>query len=463
MEYSFIKNRNQLLNIEDETIRETRELVLDLLEEGIHAASPEVAIKNTVNFDGIFLGINNDWRRKITDDARIIVVGGGKASGSMAIALEEILGTRIENGFVNIPHALVSDKQHLEKIHLQGAEHPIPKEGTIIGTKRILDSIKALTKNDIVICLISGGGSSLMELPLEEISLEDLHEVFRLLTKAGAPINEMNCVRKHLSQVKGGKLAKLAQPATIISLIISDVISDRFDVIASGPTAPDFTSWIDVEKILTKYNLKDSLPKSVIDVVKKGLAGEIPETTKADDSCFSNVYNFLIANNKSVRQKIATQAAVKGLKPIVIDESISGEARDVGVSIIKQIIAQENKTVIIAGGETTVTIKGNGQGGRNQEVVLAALENNFDLEDVVIAAIGTDGIDGPTDAAGAIGDKEIVKTSNKLGLSMVNFLARNDSYNFFDQVNGLIKTGDTGTNVSDIIVVVKYKKDSNEQ
>ncbi|MHA1433665.1 MAG: glycerate kinase type-2 family protein [Candidatus Heimdallarchaeota archaeon] len=460
MENSFIKNRTQLLDITDESLLEARELVLDLLEEGIRAASPEVAIHNAVQFDGRFLIINDEWKKEITEETKIYVIGGGKASGSMATALEKILGEKIELGFVNIPKTLLVEKPKLENIELHGAEHPVPKEGTITGTKKILESITGLTEKDLVICLISGGGSSLLELPLEGISLIDLQLVFRQLTKVGAPIDELNCVRKHLSQVKGGKLAKLTQPATIVSLIISDVISNRFDVIASGPTAPDLTSWKDVEKIFNKYNLSPIVPKSVTTVLKAGLDGEISDTTKSNDSFFENVHNFLITNNQIVRQQIAEKAKEKGLHPILIEESFSGEARYIGVSIIQQAINQENKTVIIAGGESTVTIKGDGLGGRNQEVILAALASNLDINDVVIAALGTDGIDGPTDAAGALGDYANLATIKHLSLDITDYLERNDAYNFFKQINGLIITGDTGTNVSDIIVALKYRKET---
>ncbi|MHA1441217.1 MAG: glycerate-2-kinase family protein, partial [Candidatus Heimdallarchaeota archaeon] len=195
MENSFIKNREQLLDVADETLRDARELVLDLLEEGINAASPVIAINNSVKFDGRFLIIKDEWKKEITDETKIIVVGGGKASGSMAVALEEILGAKISLGFVNVPKALLSDNQHLERIELLGAEHPVPKDGTLSGTRKILESITGLTENDLVICLISGGGSSLMELPLEHLTLKDLQAVFRQLTKVGAPIDELNCVR----------------------------------------------------------------------------------------------------------------------------------------------------------------------------------------------------------------------------------------------------------------------------
>ncbi len=459
MENSFIKNREQLLDIADETLRDARELVLDLLEEGINAASPAIAINNSVKFDGRFLIIKDEWKKEITDETKIIVVGGGKASGSMAVALEKILGAKISLGFVNVPKALLSDNQQLERIELLGAEHPVPKDGTIAGTKKILESITGLTENDLVICLISGGGSSLMELPLEHLTLKDLQAVFRQLTKVGAPIDELNCVRKHMSQVKGGKLAKLAQPATIISLIISDVISDQFDVIASGPTAPDSTSWKDVERVFKKYNLSPVLPKSVVAALKDGIAGEISDTTNSDEPFFENVHNFLIANNQTTRQHIANVAKEKGLHPIVIEKAYSGEARYIGISILQQAMNEENKTVVIAGGESTVTIKGDGLGGRNQEVVLGALANNLNINDVVIIAFGTDGIDGPTDAAGAIVDYTNLAEIKSLNLVVTDFLERNDSYNFFKQINGLIKTGETGTNVSDIIIALKYKKE----
>lgn len=459
MEKSFIKNKEQLLDVEDETSRLARELVLDLLNEGICAASPEVAINNSVKFDGRFLIIDKAWKKEITNETKIIIVGGGKASGSMAVALEKILNGKIGLGFVNVPKGFLKENHQIEKIEFHTAEHPVPKEGTITGTKKILESITGLTKNDLVICLISGGGSSLMELPLEGISLKDLQIVFRQLTKVGAPISELNCVRKHLSQVKGGKLAQLAQPATIISLIISDVISDRFDVIASGPTAPDLTSWKDVEKIFIKYELFSVLPKSVVNILKEGLAGNIPDTPNSKEVFFDNVHNFLIANNQTARNHIAKIAKEKGLHPIVINDPFTGEARYIGISIIQQAMNEVNKSVIIAGGESTVTIKGEGLGGRNQEVVLGALANNIDVDDVVIAALGTDGIDGPTDAAGVIFDYSNITEIRKLNLNVTEYLERNDSYNFFKQINCLIKTGETGTNVTDLIIALKYQKE----
>jgi glycerate 2-kinase len=312
-----------------------------------------------------------------------------------------------------------------------------------------------------VICLISGGGSSMMPLPRDGISVSDKRQITDLLLKSGATITEINTVRKHISEFKGGWLAKKAYPATVLNLIMSDVIGDPLDFIASGPTVPDSTTFSDAILVLRKYSLWNKAPASIAKVLSDGERGIIPETPKANDESFKKVHNVVIGNNRLASQAARTALKSAGLNALLLTSMLEGEARHVGTvlsSIAHELTISNNPVqkpaAILAGGETTVTVTGTGKGGRNQELALGAAVKLDGLDGVVVVSLTTDGVDGPTDAAGAIVDGKTLSRAKKMSLSPQKFLADNDSYSFFSKLGDLIFTGPTGTNVNDISVII---------
>jgi glycerate-2-kinase len=344
---------------------------------------------------------------------------------------------------------------------LNPAGHPIPDEGSINGAKEMLRILSKADERDLVIVLISGGGSALMEYPMEGITLEDLREMNRLLVLSGADIREINTVRKHVSRVKGGRLAEAAYPARVVSLIISDVIGDPLDTIASGPTAPDETTFQDAWEVLRNYSLVEKMPQSVIKVIKDGMEGRIPETPKPGDPIFENVTNMIVANNLKAVQTAEGVLRSLGYNTLVLGSRVQGEARHIGKmlaglasSIKNEGIPLSPPAALLMGGETTVTVTGDGVGGRNQELVLGAVRQIAGLDGVVVASIGTDGIDGSSEAAGAICDGHTLERALREGLKPEEYLKNNDSYSFFSWLGDAIITGPTLTNVMDLMGVV---------
>ena len=453
-----ITNKKELLkNAVFDEDRKARTVALKILEVALNAVDPRRAVRNHVRRVNGVLSID-----KLTFDLdkfqRVFVVGGGKASGAMAEAVEELLADRLTRGFVNVLRGTKSDFE-THKIFLNGADHPIPDEDSVKGARKIIQLISEANENDLIICLISGGGSALMPLPATGIPLRDKQELTGVLLKCGATINEINVVRKHTSGLKGGQLVRVAYPATVVSLILSDVVGDPLDTIASGPTVPDITTFNDTISILKKYNLS-AIPESIKKRLEAGLKGEIPETPKPGDKIFEKTHNVIIGNNRQAALAACREAERLGFNALLLSTMIEGEARHVGAAfagIIKEILASGNPVarpaVVIAGGETTVTVTGGGKGGRNQELVLAASLKIDGFRGVAIVSIGTDGLDGPTNAAGAIADGQTVVRASKIGLNR-DFLANNDSYTFFSGLDDLIFTGPTGTNVNDITVML---------
>ena len=374
----------------------------------------------------------------------------------MAKATVEIFGEKITSGII-CTHEEIQESDLGKDIEIITGGHPYPNEGSKRGAKKILELVQNLSQDDLVLCLISGGGSALMESPLNNLALVDLINVFDELTQVGANIHELNTIRKHLSQIKGGKLAKAIYPAKTITLIISDVVGNRIDSIASGPTAGDKTTWKDVKEIIEKYNLNQKLPIKVNETIEKGLRGLIEENPKENEKLFQNISNIIIASNESACKAMKRKAESNSYHSFIVDTEITGEAKDIGKKIAAEILNMKENSVLIAGGETTVNIKGDGTGGRCQELVLSAGLVLQDNNEILVAAIGTDGKDGPTDAAGALIDSEIVGYAKRRDVEIKSYLERNDSYNFFKKTNGLIKTGITGTNVMDLIVAIKIK------
>ncbi len=453
-----IKNKEALVkNGETPFDRKARMLALTSLEHALKAIDPKQIIKLKVKLKNSKLLVD-DYSFDLNYFENVYVVGGGKASGSMAEALEQILGDHIKDGLVNVPHGCI---HKTEIIKFQGASHPVPDEAGVKGTKRIVELAEKAKENDLVICLISGGGSSLMPLPRKDVSLADKKEITDMLLKSGATINEINTVRKHISSIKGGWLAKKTYPATILNLILSDVIGDPLDFIASGPTVPDSTTFKDAIKVLKKYNLWAKAPASIRKVLSDGEKGIIPETPKPDDKAFQKVFNVILGNNRTASIAAYNYLKAEGSNTLLLTATLEGEARHAGImmaSIIQEINASGNPlkkpAAIVAGGETTVTVTGDGLGGRNQELALAAIRKISGIEGAVLASLSTDGVDGPTDAAGAIVDGKTLAKARKMGLAPEEYLAENNSYNFFSKLGDLIFTGQTGTNVNDITVIV---------
>ncbi len=453
-----INNKEQLIeNGGPQLNQKARALALKSLESALNAADPKQIIKSKLSLKNSILKVNG-YPFDLKKFKNIYVVGGGKASGLMAEVLEQILGKHVTNGLVNIPHG---SKHKTEIIKLHEASHPIPDGAGVEGTRRMLEIAEQAKEDDLIICLISGGGSSLMPLPRGEISIADKRKITEDLLKCGATINEINTVRKHISNFKGGWLAKKAYPAIILNLILSDVVGDPLDFIASGPTVPDSTTFSDAIKVLKKYGLWDKAPASIRKVLSDGEKALIPETPKADDEVFKKAYNVVVGNNRSASLAACEHLKSAGLNTLLLTSTIEGEARHVGVmlaSIAREVFMSGHPVPkpasIIAGGETTVTVTGKGLGGRNQEIALAAALKLGSMDGVVVASLSTDGVDGPTDAAGAIIDGKTLTRAAKMKLNPEEFLTENNSYNFFSRLGDLIFTGPTGTNVNDVSVIV---------
>jgi hydroxypyruvate reductase len=344
-----------------------------------------------------------------------------------------------------------------QNLSLYQGSHPIPDLNSLKSAEKILEQLDSSTIHDLFIFLISGGGSSLLTALVRNISLEDLRNLTSLLLECGASIDEINCIRKHLSRVKGGGLARLSHPAPAATLILSDVVGDPLDVIASGPTVPDPTTYADAIQILQHYDILHKIPASICGHLRKGAKGEIPETPKDGDPIFKNIQNIIVGNNLQAAQAGIRQAKREGFNSLLLTTQLQGEAKE-GGSILASIARQISLTgdpvkkpaCILCGGETTVKIKGEGFGGRNQEFVLGAVKGLSGSSNTMIISLATDGDDGPTDAAGAVATGKTLERAWELGLNLDDSLSRNDSYNFFEPLGDLIKTGQTETNVCDL-------------
>jgi glycerate-2-kinase len=444
-------------NSVDEGLQRLRHDACLILEGALKAVDPVEAVLNALSIDGDILSYEGG-SVDLSMTKKIIVVGGGKAGGLMTKTVESLLGKRITDGIVNVLKGTEHTK--LGRIRLRGASHPIPDHEGIKGVDKMFDLTNGLTKHDLVITLMSGGGSALMPYPASGITLEDMRELTSLLLRAGVTINELNSVRKHISGFKGGQFARHVYPARMINLLLSDVIGDPIDTIASGPTSPDESSFMDARGVVVKYGLLDDIPENVLTRLNAGINGMCPETPKPGDPIFENVSNLVIANNYMAAKAASEVAEGLGYNSMILSTHIEGEARQVGVMFAG--IAREEQTrglpvprpaAIIIGGETTVTVKGEGKGGRNQEVALGAIRKMSGLMGL-IATLGTDGIDGPTDAAGAMVDGESLSRALELGLNPDVFLDGNDSFSFFEPMNDQIMTGPTGTNVNDLSVIL---------
>jgi hydroxypyruvate reductase len=377
----------------------------------------------------------------------------------MAAAAEEMLGSRIADGVLVVKHGHTAKLTAVRQIE---ASHPVPDEAGVTGTRQVLDLVRGSNERTLVLCLLSGGGSALLVAPAAGLTLSDKQLVTDLLLKAGATIEELNAVRKHLSAVKGGRLAREAMPAAVVTLILSDVIGDRLDVIASGPTVPDVTTFADALSVIDRYGLRSAVPSRVSQYLDRGIAGLEPETLKAGDPCFHSVRNVIIGSNIMALMAASDQAREAGCLPSIISAQLQGDARIAAHELaarakrLQAELSPIDRVCLLAGGETTVVVRGAGTGGRNQEMALAMALEIDGREGIAFLSAGTDGNDGPTDAAGAFVDGATAATARSVGLDPAAFLENNDSYNFFrlyDAATGgqsHLLTGPTGTNVMDL-------------
>jgi glycerate-2-kinase len=428
--------------------------VLGALEEAVIAADPRRLVHENLKLEKGTLRVRS-LRFELSDYRRALVLGGGKASGKMALELERILGDHITGGIVNVP-----DYQKLPtptRITFNPATHPAPSSKGARGVKKMLELVGSSSKDDLVICLFSGGGSALLPLPLPGITIGDMVQVTDLLLKSGADIHEINAVRKHLSSVTGGRLAEFLSPATVLSLIISDVVGDRIDSVASGPTAPDPTTYQEAKGILVRRHLWEEVSDAVRGVVDEGVDGKTEETPKPGSKIFRHVHNIVIGSNRISRLRVKRVLEGMGYHTATLRREVTGEARSVGLRVArmaKDRASGKAPWALVGGGETVVTVTGPGAGGRNQEFALSVALGVQGTRGIVFGSIATDGIDGPTDAAGAVADGDTVTRGRRKGLQARDYLTRNDSYAFFGKLGDLIMTGPTGTNVNDIFVVI---------
>ena len=432
--------------------------VLAAMDEALAAANPARIIRKHLRLAGQVLHADS-LRFRLKEYRRIFVIGGGKASGHMAEEVEKLLGEWITSGLVIIPD-YVRPRPQGRRIRYRAATHPIPTRKGMASVLEMLNLVEDVSRDDMVIVLLSGGASALMPLPAEGMSLKYEARVTALLLKSGASIEEINTVRKHLSQVKGGRLAARLYPATVLSLIISDVVGDRIDAIASGPTAPDPTTYYDAKQVLQKYHLWPRIPERARKVITNGLAGSIPDTPKRRDKTFRQVRNLIVGNNRESCLAAAEAMTKAGYRTQILSIQITGEAKEAGRifgAIARDIQdsapAFAPPAALVAGGETTVTVRGKGKGGRNQELVLAAAAEINGSDGIVVGSFATDGIEGQTNAAGAFADGKTLMRGLKLGMNPEQYLRNNDSYHYFSKLKDLVITGPTGTNVNDIMIL----------
>ncbi len=446
------------------TMREHARAIFDA---GVAAADPAEAVRAAFRVDGDTLSAGRPeaevCRVDLAGLSRVVLIGAGKAAAPMARAVEEILGDRLDEGVIVVKYG---HGEALSKTRVIEAGHPVPDKAGVEGAEAIISLVDGLGRDDLIICCLSGGGSALLPAPAGRITLNDKQALTERLLESGATIGEINAIRKHCSRIKGGQLARRAAPAKVVSLMLSDVVGDRADTIASGPLAPDETTFADCHSILERYRLSGRIPVAVANHLKNALlfgkSRKIPENPKADDPIFANIKHYIVANNLKSLEAASVKALGLGWRPSILSASIQGEARDVARALAAVALEAQSSphpasapACLLAGGEPTVTIRGTGKGGRCQELALAGAIAIAGCENIVLLAAGTDGSDGPTDAAGAIADGKTVARGYNAGLDAQRHLDANDAYPFFQAVSDLVITGPTLTNVMDIICILQ--------
>jgi hydroxypyruvate reductase len=431
------------------------ETALACIEAGIEAAHPEQVVHDSLSLDGDTLTIQ-DATYDLADYDRILVVGGGKAGGGVTRALESVLGDQVSGGVV-----VTRDPEATKFVDVVVGSHPVPNEAGVEGARRLLELLADADERTLVLGVITGGASALLAAPADGISLDDLQQTTTALLESGAEIDEINAVRKHLSAVKGGQLARAAAPATVAGLVLSDVVGNDLSVVASGPTAPDDSTFADALDVLERYGV--DMPESVRDRLESGVAGAVAETPRADDPVFERVTNHVLADGFTALDAARSVARERGYEPCLLSSRIRGEAREAAkshVAVGEEVVATGNPVdapaVVLAGGETTVTVRGDGRGGPNQEFALAAALEIRGRESMVVGAVDTDGRDGGVDVAGALVDGETVEDV----AAARDALADNDAFPYLDERGALVHTGPTGTNVNDLRVLVVDDRES---
>ncbi len=447
-----------------------REIIRRIMAAALEAVDPEKAVLNSLRREGDILLIG-DQRYDLAGIDRVYLIGGGKAGAPMAKAVTAVVGDRLHACVINVKDGYTLEAEQAAQmsrdaacpVQFVEAGHPTPNQAGVDGAGRMAHALKGATERDLILCVISGGGSALMPLPAVGISLGDKQALTDLLLRSGATINEMNTVRKHLSALKGGGLARLAQPARLAALLLSDVVGNPLDVIASGPTVPDTSTFEDAWAVLEKYDLGDRVPPAVRGRLQAGREGRIADTPKPGDPIFDRVQTLVVGSNDIAAARAVEKAEQEGLHALLLTTYLEGEAREVAkvaAALAKEIAVNgrplPKPACLVAGGETTVTIRGTGKGGRNQELALAAALALDGWNNVLIATLATDGTDGPTDGAGAIVDGGTVARARAGGLDAAAFLRNNDSYHFLQITGELLVTGPTNTNVNDLLFVLAY-------
>ncbi|MDA3903604.1 MAG: glycerate kinase [Desulfuromusa sp.] len=430
---------------------------VNIFQTGLQAVAPGAAIKNFCQLNEEMLTVDGQ-NYDLSRFDKIFVLGAGKAGASMAKAIEEILGERISAGIITVKYGHL---EKLETIKIQEAGHPVPDQNGLDGAQAIYRLASSADETTLVICLISGGGSALMPLPVDGVTLEDKQETTKVLLACGATIHEINAIRKHLSVIKGGGLAKTVYPATLITLILSDVVGDDLDSIASGPCVPDSRTFSACKAIFAKYSIEDKIPSNVVEHIDSGISGHVPETPKAGQDFLKKTQNVIVASNFIALLKAKEKADELGYNTLLLSSMLEGETRDVAanhIAIAREVQLHgyplQQPACLLSGGETTVRIQGAGKGGRNQEFTLAAAIKMSGMKNIVVLSAGTDGTDGPTDAAGALADETTLQRAQETGLNPQAYLDNNDSYHFFDKLGDLYKIGPTNTNVMDLRIIL---------
>lgn len=431
----------------------------EIFDAAINAASPYNAVHQKLrlvpNLKRLLLKAGNK-SIDLNRFKRVFIVGGGKAVCPMARAVEELLGSRVASGLVVTKYG---HSKPLKKIRTIEAGHPLPDASGLKGADALLKIAAQAGEDDLLIVLLTGGASALLPAPAFGLSLKDKQKASRLLINSGASIDEINTLRKHLSLMKGGHLSQAAHPATVLTFIVSDVVGGSLSSIASGPTAPDPSTFHDAIRIIKDYRLAEKMPEKVMDILRRGSKGALPETPKPGDALFKNTSNMIIADNLSALQAAGKRARDFALKPVILTSSMTGNTREAAgffASVLKEVKNSANPAkppaCVLMGGETTLKVTGKGLGGRNQEFSLALAAALKSEQGVYALSAGTDGTDGPTEAAGAYAMPDTLGRAEAMRLEPAKYLARNDSYNFFKRIDGLFITGPTGTNVMDMVI-----------
>lgn len=437
-------------------MKDYKDIAKEIFLSGVDSVKPDKLINEKVKLQGSVFTVA-DKLYNIDEYDNIYVLGFGKASGLMALAVESILGDRITYGLVIVKYGHACK---LNKIKIREAGHPVPDESGIEATKELVEIASNAGEKDLVICLISGGASALLADYPEGFSLEDLKTLNSLLLESGAKIKDFNVVRKHFSGVKGGQLAGIIYPATLINLVLSDVVGDSLSIIASGPTYPDDSTYLDAIGVLDNYGLMPAKPSKLSSYFIEGKMGKHPETPKEGDAVFDKCQNVIIGNNKIALQAATDKALEYGFNVRTLTSNWEEDACKVAdyllykTYFIHQDANMRKPLCIIAGGETTLKVNGDGLGGRNQHFALYCAKQLAGKLGITVLCAGTDGTDGPTDAAGAVVDCKTYDIAAEKGLDINQYLERFDSYNFFKQAGGHIITGCTFTNVMDLIVAI---------